>query len=357
MRKLPPVRKTVGELAALVAGEAEGDPSYLIEAASGLLEAGPRDVSFLGNPKYAQAANASKAGCLLLPPSSRGARAQASNRIYVEDPQRAFAQVLALIEAQLPEPAPAIDPRALVHPEARLGPGVGIGPFAVIEAGARIGERTRVEAQCYVGREAEIGRGCRLYPQVVIREACRIGDRVIIHSGTVIGADGFGFTTDKRTGKHTKIPQLGEVVIEDDVEIGANTAIDRATVGSTVVESGTKIDNLVQIGHNVKVGRDCLLVAQAGVAGSCLLGNRVILAGQAGLAGHLRLDDGAIVMAQTGVMSDLEKGQVVFGSPARPHREAFKLQALYGKLPEIYEALRELKEKLRETPASSEEKP
>ena len=340
------IRKTVGELADLVHGEAHGDVSYLIEGAAGLPEARPKDVSFLGNAKYAAAAAVSQAGCLILPASRRDFPCASKNRIYAEDPQYAFSQILTLIESQHPKPPATVDPKAQIHGQARLGTGVSVGAWAVIEGSALIGEQTRVDAQCYIGENVRIGRHCRLYPHVVIRENCVIGDRAILHPGVVIGADGFGFSTDKKTGKHRKIPQLGNVVIGDDVEIGANTTIDRATIGSTTVDSGTKIDNLVQIGHNVKIGKDCLLVSQSGIAGSCVLGDHVILAGQAGLAGHINIGDGAIITAQTGVMSDVDKNQVMFGYPAKPHREAFKLQALYGKLPEIYKAIKEIKDKL-----------
>lgn len=346
-----PIPKTVAEIAELVGGKAEGELSAVIEGASTLQEAGPKDISFLGNPKYAQAAAASAAGCLLLPVANRGAAdaagCAAAGRIYVDDPQYAFSQILAFIEKHRPSPPAVMDAMSSIHHQARLSAGVSVGAYSVVARDAVIGEDTRIGPQCYIGENARIGRNCRLYPQVVIRENCVVGDRAIIHSGTVIGADGFGFTTDRKTGKHRKIPQLGNVVISDDVEIGANVTIDRATIGSTVVGSGTKIDNLVQLAHNVQVGKDCFLVSQSGVAGSSELGDRVILAGQAGVAGHLRIADGAIIMAQTGVMSDVDKNQIMFGYPAKPRWEAFKLQALYAKLPEIYEAVKEFKKKLK----------
>ena len=337
----PRIRKTVAELAALTGGRAEGDAAYAVESAGGLDDAGPGDVSFLGNLKYTQAASASGAGVIFLPENGGSAIAtKTKNRIYVEDPQYAFSLVLELIDAARPKASPVIDAKADVHGQAKLGPNVAVGAFCVVERGAVVGEGTQLGPQCFVGANTRIGRSCKIHPQVVIRENCVIGDRAVIHSGTVIGADGFGFSTDRKTGKHRKIPQIGNVVIGDDVEIGANVAIDRATVGSTVIQAGTKIDNLVQIAHNVQVGKDCLLVSQVGIAGSCVIGERVILAGQAGLAGHLRIGDGSVIMAQTGVMSDVENGMVLFGTPARPHREAFKLQALYGRLPELFKALR-----------------
>lgn len=340
---LPRIQKTVAELAELAGGRFEGDGAYVVRGASGLDEAGPEDVSFLGNPKYAQAASKSNAGALFLPASDAAELStQSKNRIFVEDPQYAFSLVLRLIDEARPKPPAVISTKAELHHSVKTGPNVAVGAFSVIERGAAIAEGTTVGPQCYIGENVKIGRFCKIYPQVVIREGCVIGDRVIIHSGTVIGSDGYGFSTDRKTGKHRKIPQLGNVVVGDDVEIQANVAIDRAVIGSTTIGSGTKIDNLVQIGHNVQVGKDCLFVSQTGIAGSCVIGDRVILAGQAGLAGHLKIGEGAIVMAQAGIMADVEKGQIVFGSPARPRREAFKLQALYGRLPELFEAAKKL---------------
>jgi UDP-3-O-[3-hydroxymyristoyl] glucosamine N-acyltransferase len=348
VRTINVIRKTVAELAALAAGEldAQADGSHVIEGAAGLGEAGPKEASFLKNMKYAASAASSQAGCVFLPLSGKETVTLTKNRIYVEDPQWAFAQVLILIEALRPKVLPVVDAKASVHFQARLGPGVSVGAFTVLEKGVLIGENTVIGANCFLGANVKIGRNCLIHPGVVVREDCVVGDRCVLQPGAVVGSDGYGFATDPKTGKHRKIPQLGNVVVNDDVEIGANTAIDRATTGSTVIGAGTKIDNLVQIGHNVRMGRDCLVVSQAGVAGSCVIGDRVILAGQAGLAGHLHIGDGAVVMAQTGVMSDVEKGKMVFGSPAKPHREAFKLQALYGRLPEVFEAVKQVKEKL-----------
>lgn len=343
---LPGVDKTVRELAELCGGEAVGALELRVEGAAGLREAGPADISFLGNPKYGATAAASRAGCLLLPRAAQGLAAIAPARIFVDDPQWAFAQVLALIESRRAKTPPALDPKADIHYKAVLGPNVSIGPFSVIERGVAVGEGTVIGPQCYVGENARVGRFCKIYPQVVIRENCVVGDRAIIHSGAVIGSDGFGFSTDPKTGKHRKIPQLGNVVIKDDVEIGSNVSIDRATVGSTEIGSNTKIDNLVQIAHNVKVGSGCFLVSQCGIAGSTELGNFVVLAGQVGLVGHIKIGDGVQIGAQSGIMSDVEKGTKMFGYPARPHREALKLQALYGRLPELFEAVKQISERL-----------
>ncbi|MDE2490188.1 MAG: UDP-3-O-(3-hydroxymyristoyl)glucosamine N-acyltransferase [Elusimicrobia bacterium] len=345
--KTLPKPLSVAEIAALVGGKASGETSWTIEGVSEVSSAGPKDAASFHNVKYAAEAAASKAGCLLVPPQAADAPCAAKARVVVEDPQAAFAVLLGLIDAARRAEIPAgTSSKASVHPSAKLGRDVRVGDFCVVEAGAEIGEGTTLMAQVYVGRGARIGRGGLLYPQVVVREDCVLGERAIVHSGAVIGADGFGFTTSRKTGKHSKIPQIGNVVIGDDVEIGANVTIDRATLGSTIVENGTKIDNLVQLAHNVRVGRDCFVVSQTGIAGSTTVGNNVILAGQAGVAGHLRIGDGAIITAQTGVMSDVPPKTTLFGSPGRPHREAFKLQALYGRLPEMAERLKEIEKKL-----------
>ena len=350
MKKLPSA-KTVAEIAALVGGQAIGDASAVIESVAEVATAGSKDVASFHNMKYLAAAQASAAGCLLVPPAAKDAPYTAKSKIVVEDPQAAFALLLGLIDGdRLARVAPGVSSRASVSSEATLGAGVRVGDFCVIEAGASIGDGTTILPQCYVGPNVKIGKNCLLHPRAVVREDCELGDRVTLHPGAVIGGDGFGFTTDKKTGRHTKIPQIGNVVIGDGVEIGANATVDRATLGSTVIEPGVQIDNLVMIAHNVRVGRDSVVVAQAGIAGSTTIGRNVILAGQVGVAGHLNIGDGAVISAQTGVISDVPPKAILFGTPARPHREAFKLQALYGRLPELMERLKELEKKLEKTP-------
>jgi len=346
MKKLP-APLTVAQIAALVGGQAVGDGSRVVESVAEVASAGPSDVASLHNMKYLAAAQASLAGCLLVPPPAKDAPCAAKAKIVVEDPQAAFALLLGLIDAAgRSRVAPGVSAKASVSPEAKLGADVRVGDFSVIERGAVIGEGTTILPQCYVGENVKIGKNCLLHPRAVVREDCELGDSVTLHPGAVIGADGFGFTTDKKTGRHTKIPQIGNVVIGDGVEIGANATVDRATLGSTVIESGVQIDNLVMIAHNVRVGRDSVIVSQVGVAGSTTIGRNVILAGQAGLAGHLNIGDGAIVTAQTGVMRDVPPKTMLFGTPGRPHREAFKLESLYGRLPEIVERLKELEKTL-----------
>ncbi len=346
MMKLPQPQ-TVAQIAALVGGQVVGDGAHVVGAVSEVANAGPDTIASFHNMKYAAAAAAAPAGCLFVPPQAKDAPCAAKAKVVVEDPQAAFAMMLGVIDAaRRGKTAHTVSTKASVHALAKLGTNVHIGDFVVIEKGATIGDGTVLLPQCYIGEGAKIGKGCRLYPQVVVRDGCEVGDRVTIHPGTVIGADGFGFTTNRKTGRHTKIPQIGNVVVGDDCEIGANVTIDRATLGSTVIEPGVQIDNLVQVAHNVRVGRDSVVVSQVGIAGSTTIGRNVILAGQAGLAGHLTVGDGAIVTAQTGVMADVPPKTTLFGSPGRPHREAFKLQALYGRLPEIVDRVKEIEKKL-----------
>lgn len=335
------------EIARLVGGRLIGDEGAMIEHLSDVANAGPTDAASFHNAKYGEAAAASRAGCLFVTAPAAETPSAAKSRVVVEDPQAAFASLLNLIaQARRAETPAGVSPRASVSASAKVGANVRVGDFSVVEAGAVIADGATIMAQVYVGRNARVGRDCILYPQVVLREDCSLGDRVIVNAGAVIGADGFGFTTSRKTGVHTKIPQIGNVVVGNDVEIGANVAIDRATMGSTIIESGTKIDNLVQIAHNVKIGVDCLIVSQTGIAGTTEIGRNVVTAGQVGVAGHLHIGDGTVLTAQTGVMSDVPPKSILFGSPGRPHREAFKLQALYGRLPELFARIKSLEVKL-----------
>ncbi len=315
------------DIAQAVGGDLSGDGALVIHGAAGLDEASESELSFFHNPKYISSLQSTRARVVLIPQKMNGITLpEGKTLIRVANPQWAYAQVLGLIDQQRQQ-----------HPQ-------GVHPKAHVEPSATIGSGTSVYPGCYIGHRVQIGANCLLYPHVVLREDTRIGDRVIIHSGAVLGADGYGFAT--QNGRHHKIPQIGCVVVEDDVEIGANVTVDRATTGETRIGAGTKIDNLVQIAHNVHIGRDCLIVAQAGIAGSTKIGNRVTLAGQSGVTGHITIGDGAVIAAQSGIMNDVEPGAVLFGTPARPHRQAMRLQAIYGKLEELYEAVKELRKKL-----------
>ncbi|TBR23308.1 UDP-3-O-(3-hydroxymyristoyl)glucosamine N-acyltransferase [bacterium] len=338
------MRLSLGRLAELTGARLAGDADLEVTGAAGLLEAGPEDVSFLENQKYAHHVAASKAAAVFLPPVAEKTPGGPANRLYLERPRMGYTKVLELIyqEKWKPEP-PILSPKADIHFEAKLGKDVAVGPFTVVKGRTLVGERTRIGAQCYIGYNARIGKDCLLHPGAHVGDYCEVGDRVILQPGAVIGSDGYGYETDPKTGAHYKVPQVGRVVLEDDVEIGANVTIDRATTGETRIGAGTKVDNLVQLGHNVTTGRNCLIISQVGVAGSTRIGHQVVLAGQAGIAGHISIGDGAVVTAQTGVMSDVSPKAILFGSPARPHREAMKLQALFSKLPEMYEAFKKSK--------------
>jgi UDP-3-O-[3-hydroxymyristoyl] glucosamine N-acyltransferase len=336
------MQATLEELARLVGGSVTGDGATVIRGVNGLKEASPGDITFLANPKYAPLLASTRASAVIV---GQGISAPLPT-LVVSNPDLAFGIVAERLLGQSVPPAPGIHPTAVVARDAVIGRDVSIGPHAVVDAKASIGEGTILHAQTYVGPEARIGPGCLLHPQVVVRDRCEIGARVILHSGAVIGSDGFGYATEK--GVHHKIPQVGIVVLQDDVEIGANVTIDRARFGRTVIGRGTKIDNLVQIGHNVTTGQGCLLVAQSGVSGSTKLGNYVVLAGQAGLVGHLEMGDRAIITAQTGVTKDVPPGGVMSGSPASERTTHLKELAALGKLPEALQEIRRLRKEIEE---------
>jgi len=330
----------LGELAERLECRLEGDGGLEISAVCGLEEAGPTDLAFVAHQRYLNRLQASKAGAVILaeslPPVDRPA-------LRAPNPILAFARALSLFHPT-PVSTPGIHPTAVVAPDARVAPEASVGPLTVLGPGAEVGAGTALDAHVTVGAGVRIGQGCRIYPQVVLRDGVVLGDRVIIHSGAVIGADGFGFARDGH--RYVKIPQIGRVVIEDDVEIGANTTIDRATLGETRIGRGTKIDNLVQIAHNVRVGADTVIVAQVGISGSSRIGSRVTLAGQVGVVDHVEIGDDVIVGAQAGVTKDIPSGSVVLGSPAIPH-VGFKRQlAAAARLPEMRKLLHALQERL-----------
>ncbi|MDR3228248.1 MAG: UDP-3-O-(3-hydroxymyristoyl)glucosamine N-acyltransferase [Puniceicoccales bacterium] len=338
------------ELSALVAPEKrlDGTDAAAITAVTGVAaldEAAAGDLSFLGNLKYTPQVAETAASVVLLPPDYAGLPKPAQIFLFVKDPSSALARVCARVEEKLwPRPAPGIHPTAVIDPTAKLGTNLHIGPYCVIEAGASIGDNSILEAYCYVGREAVVGADNWFRPRATLAEYCVTGQRVKLFFGAVVGGEGFGFETVN--GSHRKIPQIGNVVLEDDVELGANATIDRARFASTRVGSGTKIDNLVQVGHNCRIGRHCILVSQSGIAGSTTLEDYVVLAGQAGLAGHLRIGRGAQVGAQCGVMSDIPAGARVLGSPAMPAKEALRVMAIQQRLPEINKRLAAAEAKL-----------
>ncbi len=345
----------LGELAERLGAELRGDPGVEVRGVAPLDRAGADEVSFLSNPKYAPLLATTGAAAVIVAP---GVEVPGRAALVTENPYLAFARAVALLHPQ-ELPRRGVEPGAWIHPSARLGPDVTALSGCYVDEEAEVGDRTVLFPGAYVGRGARIGRDCVLYPNAVVREGCVLGDRVILQPGAVVGSDGYGYARDG--SRHVKIPQVGIVVLEDDVEVGANTTIDRAALGETRIRRGTKIDNLVQIGHNVEVGEDCLIVAQVGVSGSTRVGNRVVLAGQVGLVGHIKIGDGAMVGAQSGVTGDVPAGAAVTGSPALPHREFLRIQPVVRRLPELRQKVRQLERRLAElearlgTEASGEE--
>jgi len=330
------VKFTAAEIAAIVRPLAtRGETTEVVRGIAALAEAGPGDLSFLGNAKYKQEVAGCLASMILLPADFSGE--PATNQVYlmVENPSAALAQVCARIEQQLwPKPDPGIHPTAVVSPGARIAATASVGPFCVVEAGASIGERCHLQAQVFVGRSAIIGDDCWLMPGVTLASECRLGQRVRLQAGVVIGSDGFGYEFVK--GRHEKIPQVGTVEIGDDVEIGANTTVDRARFSRTVIGEGTKIDNLVQIAHNVSVGRHCLVCAQVGISGSTKVEDFVVFGGQAGIGGHITIGKGAKAGGQAGITTDVAPGAFVNGTPAVPFMLERRIAVLQQRLPELF---------------------
>ncbi|HMP77263.1 MAG TPA: UDP-3-O-(3-hydroxymyristoyl)glucosamine N-acyltransferase [Kiritimatiellia bacterium] len=336
------------EIARRLGAQLDGAGDALIAAVAGVRDAGPGEIAFVSLARYAADAVSTKASALIVGLDWTAPAPCAL--IKVEKPERAFAEVARWFAPPDPAYPPGVHASAVVSPDAVLGEGVHIGPLAVIEAGAAIGARSIIGAQTYVGHGVRIGTDCRLFPQVSIREHCVLGDRVWIHNGAVIGSDGFGYDVDKQ-GVRTKQPQIGIVVIGDDVEIGANTTIDRARFGKTRIGRGVKIDNLVQIAHNVVIGDHAVLVSQVGIAGSTRVGAHAILAGQSGVAGHLDIGAGAIIGARTGVTRDVPPKAYMLGFPAAPQKEMARQFAALARLPELRERLLALQKRVEELAA------
>lgn len=314
-----------------------------ISGLAALAEANPGDLSFYGRPKYLRALRKSRATAVLVP---HGFSEEVPPvRIWVDDPAASFAELLSLFAPTPIAYATGIHPTAIMGEGTIIGEGASIGPYAVIEPGVCIGRGSRIGAHCYIGHQVVIGEDCHLHPQVTIRERCILGNRICLHSGVVIGADGFGY--EFRDGHHEKVPQTGIVRIDDDVEIGANSTVDRARFGRTWIQKGTKIDNLVQIGHNVTIGEHCILCAQVGISGSTRIGSFVTIAGKVGLNGHIEVGDGATICAMSGVTQDVSPKAVLLGIPARPIRD-FKLNFALGQnLQKLYERVKALEQQIK----------
>ncbi len=335
--------KTLEEIADVVGGRVIGDGSVKVRSVAGIEDASEGDITFVSNPRYLKYLPETAASAVIVAEGTDAACGK--NLLVVKDPYLAFAAVLEVLKpVRLPERA--IHPKAEIHPRARVGRNVAIQAYAVVEEGARVSDGVVIFPGVYVGPDVEIGEDSIIYANVSIRESTRIGKRVIIHCNSVIGSDGFGYAREGE--RHRKIPQTGIVRIEDDVEIGASVTIDRATMGETVIGRGTKIDNLVQIAHNVRIGEDSIIVAQVGVSGSTTIGSRVTLAGQTGVAGHISIADDCVVGAKSGVTNDIRKKGVYTGYPVIPHAEWLRAQGVFARLPEIRKRLLELERRLDE---------
>jgi len=327
------------DLAERLQGRLEGDPETEFHFPCLIEDPDPQGVAFLIDPRREREGEVA-----VLVTRRPPEKVRAKALIYVEDPQWALVQTLMLfVHPDWDAPA-GVHPQALVDPTVRLGTGVSVGAFSVLEAEVQVGDQTQIASQVFIGRGTQIGEHCRIYPHVFIAPGSRIGNRVTIYPGAVIGRMGFGFI--HRNGEYIRIPHIGRVVIEDDCEIGANTCIDRASIGETRIRRGTKIDNLVQIAHNVTIGEHTVIAGQSGMAGNVKIGNHVVIAGQVGIADHLEIGDGAILTAQAGITTNVPPGAVYSGHYARNRREFLKAQALFYKLPELFSMVQKIKERL-----------
>jgi UDP-3-O-[3-hydroxymyristoyl] glucosamine N-acyltransferase len=335
------MKKKLKELAEWVGGTVVGDDEVEISGVAAIEVARAGEITFIANPKYLPKLGETNASAVIV---SKEITLSQKPLLCVSNPYLAFAKILTLF-SQKPYQPKGIDPNAWISPTAQLGQEMTIYPFVSIGDRCWIGDRVTIYPGVYVGEDSSIGEESVLYPNVSIYPGTVIGKRVILHSGVVVGADGFGYV--KEGGKNVKIPQIGKVEIEDDVEIGANTTIDRATLGKTIIRRGVKIDNLVQVAHNVVIGEDSIIVAQVGIAGSTKIGNNVTLAGQVGVADHIEIGDNVMVGAQSGVGHDLAPNQGYSGSPTLPLRDYLRATTVYPKLPEMRKTLIEIEKRLK----------
>ncbi len=335
---------TARQIAGFVGGEVEGDENASVCRFSKIEEGEPGSLSFLSNPKYTKYIYETRASVVIVAKTFVPERKIVPTLVKVDDPYDSFARLLAVYEASKPKKE-GIDSLAWVSPSAKIGKGVYIGPFAYVGDGADIGDGVRIFPHSYIGDNVIIGGGTTLHPHAVVLDGCRIGRNCTLHPGAVVGADGFGFAPTE--AGYDKIPQIGSVVIEDNVDIGANTCVDRATMGATVVKKGTKLDNLVQVAHNVEVGENTVIAAQTGIAGSSKVGQWCKLGGQVGIAGHITVGDRVNAGAQAGIPSSIEAGRTVIGTPAVNYMDFFKIAVMQKRLPQMFNTIEQLKEELR----------
>jgi UDP-3-O-[3-hydroxymyristoyl] glucosamine N-acyltransferase len=338
-------RFTLGQLAEVLDAKLAGEPDRVVTGVATLDAASPSDISFLTDQRYEAAARVSRAGAFIAPAGTQGLPAPV---LECDSPQRALIALFALFYPTIAA-TPGVDATAVVAGSAEVDSSATIGPLTVVEAGARIGARVRVHALAYVGPGVEIGEDSVIYPRAVLRDGVRCGRRVIVHPGAVLGSDGFGYTREGTI--YRKIPQVGGVLIEDDVEIGANSTVDRATLGATVIRRGTKIDNLVQVAHNVEIGTDSIIAAQTGIAGSSRIGRDVMLGGQAGVADHISVGDGAMLSAQAGVAQDVPPGAKLAGTWGRPMFQARRIWVAQAELPDMVARMKKLERRVADLEA------
>lgn len=338
---------TAEQIATLLKGQVEGNPETLVDQLSKIEEAGPKSLTFLANPKYEHFIYDTDAGIIVINEDLALQKTVKATLIRVKNAYTAFTELLKLYDEMRNERS-GIDEQVFIHESSSIGQNPYIGAFSYIGKNVVIGNQVKIYPQVYIADDVKIGDNSVLLPGVKVYKDCIIGNRVIIHAGSVIGSDGFGFAP-KEDGSYEKIPQIGNVIIEDDVEIGANTVIDRATLGSTRILKGVKLDNLIQIAHNVEVGSNTVIAAQTGVSGSTKIGENVVLGGQVGVVGHISIAKGSQVQAQSGInRSILEENKKWGGSPAFPYSNELRSQVLYSKLPELEKRITELEKQLNE---------
>lgn len=335
------------QIAMLVNGKLEGDASVAVSSFGKIEEAKEGQLTFFANPKYEEFLYTTRASVVIINEAHELKQPVTATLIRVPDAYSAFATLLTKYQEIVQQQLTGIQEPSYIAKTATVGDNVFIGAFAYLGEGVTVGDNSKVYPNVFIGDNVSVGKNCVIHPGVKIYHSCKIGDNVVIHAGTVIGSDGFGFAP-QADGSFKKVPQIGNVVVESNVEIGANATIDRATIGSTLIKSGAKLDNLIQIAHNVEVGHSTVIAAQAGVSGSTKIGNGVMIGGQAGIVGHIQLGDGAKVNAQSGVSKSIEPGKAVTGSPAYDYTSALRSQAAARKLPDLEKRVKELEELMKQ---------
>lgn len=336
---------TAQEIALLINGKVEGNPSAIVNRPSAIEEGGEGTLTFLANPKYEHFAYTTTASVLLVDQNFQPNQKVHPTLIRVENVRAAVALLLQKFGEQKPK-IEGISSLAFIHPDAKVGAGTAIAAFAVVEAGAVIGENCTIHAQVFIGENTKIGHNNTFHSGVKIYQECELGNDIILHANAVIGSDGFGFAP-QADGTFAKVPQIGNVIIEDNVEVGANTVIDRAALDATIIRAGAKLDNLIQIAHNVEIGENTVIAAQAGIAGSTKIGKNNQIGGQAGFVGHIKTADGVKVQAQSGINRTIkEEGKAVYGSPAIAYKDYLRAYALFRRLPDLEKRIRDLEKQI-----------